>query len=422
MDEEFFSSLYGKRADFDRIRERYTSLIDKHKLLFNRNATLLFSSSGRAEIIGNHTDHNNGLVIASSINLDTIACVSIRDDDKIVFFSPVSHTVTINLNETAKRENEEGKTASLIRGILFFMKEKGASLKGLNINIDSTVPIGSGLSSSASLENLITGILNSLFFDNRLSLKEIARIGERSESIYFNKASGLLDQSASAEKGMSFMDFENPEDVKIETISTSIEDLGLSMIVTNVGECHSDMSDLYSQIPDEMRKVASEFGKNNLREVKEEDFVKNIPSLRKKLNNDRAILRAMHYFEENKRVIKAKKALSERNITEFITLINESGLSSELLLDNLQIPGEHNKEGLKLALNLSRDFLKGQGGVRVHGGGFGGSIIAFVPSKLVEKYQLFMESIYGRENIFHLSDRKLPLTQVEILSVIDEKQ
>lgn len=404
--------LYGKNVNVEEMDERFLSLSSNHKVLFGKDNPMIFSASGRTEIAGNHTDHNLGLVIGAAINLDTIAAVTKRDDMVINFCSEGFSKCTIDISDLEIKEEEKNTTASLLRGVAKAFKDRGFEIKGFDANVTSKVLRGSGLSSSASVEVLIGEIFNSLYGEDSLSPVEIAKIGQYAENVYFGKPSGLLDQLSCAYGGIVGIDFENKTEPKIEPISFDFSDYELEMVITDTRGCHADLTDEYAAVPPEMREIAHYYGKENLRQVDFNEFIRDMGKIREKVKNDRAILRAYHFFKENDRVRYMLSELKEGNIDTFLYNVTESGNSSFRFLQNVypsSCPGE---QGVSLALALSEDILDGEGAVRVHGGGFAGTIQAYVPKRLLPRYIEAMESLFGKECTTVISVRSLPVARI----------
>lgn len=409
---EVYPSLYGKNYDQKDMDERFTSLVDKHKQLFKRDDVMLFSAAGRSEIAGNHTDHNLGLVIGATINLDTIACVSKRDDSRVIIASEGFPVVDVDIADLSIKEEERNTTHSLIRGIAKAFKDRGYDVKGYQANTTTRVLKGSGLSSSAAIEVLAAEIFNNLYASDSLSPVELAKIGQYAENVYFGKPSGLLDQISCAHGGIVGIDFKDPKNPVITPIEIDFEEHGYALIITDTKGNHADLTHEYASVPPEMRSVASYFGKENLREVEYSAFIENIADIRKKLNNDRAILRAYHFFKENERVSLMLQELMDESIDTFLMLVEDSGNSSFKYLQNVYPSSSPSEQGLSLALAMSEDVLEGEGASRVHGGGFAGTIQAYVPDYLVEKYVSRMESLFDKGCCTRIAIRKLPVSRI----------
>ena len=407
-----YPSLYGSLYDEVEMDRRFSSLIEKHEELFSRKDPMLFSAAGRTEIAGNHTDHNLGLVIGTSINLDTIAAVSPRDDSIVVFNSEGFPPFSLDISDDTIHEEEKNTTPSIIRGIARAFRERGVIVKGWEANVSSNVMIGSGLSSSASIEVLIAEIFNSLYNNDHFTPLELARIGQYAENVYFGKPSGLLDQACCATGGIIGIDFRDESEPLVTPLSLDLSEFDLTMVITNTHGNHSCLTNEYSAMPLEMREVAAYFGKKNLREVAFEDFISNMKEIRETLNNDRALLRAYHYFTENERVRFMLDEIKNGDIDTFLYNVNESGVSSFCFLQNVFTPINILEQGLSLAIALSQHILQGEGAVRVHGGGLAGTIQAYVPDRLLEKYIKEMEGLFGNGSCSKISFRKCDVCRI----------
>lgn len=394
-----FAKLYGSsEEELDKQAERYAEL----SRLFEENYgdcsnIRFFSAPGRSEIAGNHTDHQHGKVIAASVNLDVIAAVCPRDDNMIELASKgYGRSDRIDLNDLEVREADTGRSAALIRGVAAGLKNAGFKIGGFSAYTTSLVPSGSGLSSSAAFEILLLTIFNGLYNDFSIPPLKQAQIGQYSENVHFGKPSGLLDQSGCALGGFAYLDFAGGGLPYMEQIQVDFAEAGYDLIITQTGGSHANLTHEYAAIPEEMKQVASLLGKNVMSEVDPVEFYKNIPLLRRKAG-DRAVLRALHFITEQARVEKQVEDLKAGNIEDFLKQVNASGLSSELQLQNITPKGETKQQELALALALSREFLKDKkGAVRVHGGGFGGTIQAYIAKEDTASYCLIMDSIFGK--------------------------
>lgn len=407
-----YPSLYGKNYDEKDMDRRFESLIDKHKELFKRDDVMLFSAAGRSEIAGNHTDHNLGLVIGATINLDTIACVSKRDDSRVIIASEGFPVVDVDISDLEVKSAEKNTTEALVRGIAKAFKERGIEVGGYQANTTTRVLKGSGLSSSAAIEVLAAEIFNNIYGSDKLDPVELAKIGQYAENVYFGKPSGLLDQISCAHGGIVGIDFKDPKNPLITPLDVDFEEHGYALVITDTKGNHADLTEEYASVPPEMRMVASYFGKDNLREVEYADFISNIKEIREKLKNDRAILRAYHFFKENERVALMLQELKDESIDTFLMLVEESGNSSFKYLQNVYPSSSPSEQGLSLALALSEDVLEGEGASRVHGGGFAGTIQAYVPEYMVDKYIKRMESVFGEGCSTRIAIRKLPVARI----------
>ena len=360
----------------------------------------VFSAPGRTEIGGNHTDHQHGCVLAAAVDLETVATVWVDDSSLIQIDSEGYPVIAVDLNELDVREDEKNTTASLIRGIASAFVQRGAKLSGFRAKVKSTVLPGSGLSSSAAFEVLIGTILNELFFEKKLSAIEIAQIGQYAENVYFGKPCGLMDQMASSVGGMVYIDFEDPEKPKVQKLEADLETFGYGLCIIDTGADHADLTDEYAAIPGELAQLCQFFGKKYLREIPKAEFVQKIPELRGKVT-DRAILRAFHIYQENDRVRQQVEALRWDDIDAFLDLVKESGRSSWMYLQNITPAGAVKHQEVAVALALCETYLKGQGAYRVHGGGFAGTVQAFVPLDMLDSFKASIEAVLG-ENSCHV--------------------
>ena len=338
----------------------------------------LISAPGRTEISGNHTDHQRGCVLAAAVNLETVADVTLNGSNSICVRSEGYPETVIGLDDLSLREEEKNTTAALIRGVAAAFVQRGARLQGFDAEVHSTVLPGSGLSSSAAFEVLMGTICNELFFERKLSAVEIAQIGQYAENVYFGKPSGLMDQAASSVGGMVYIDFADSEHPQVERIGFDFEKAGHALCIIDSGADHADLTDEYAAIPRELKAICNYFGKDVLREIREEEFIEALPKLRTQVP-DRAILRAIHFYQENKRVEQQKKALQENDFDAFLRLTTQSGCSSWMYLQNINPAGAVEHQEVAVALALCDTLLKGRGACRVHGGGFAGTVQAFVP-------------------------------------------
>ena len=360
----------------------------------------VFTAPGRTEICGNHTDHQHGCVLAAAVDLETVATVQVNESNLIEIQSEGYPLVTVDLNDLAVREEEKNSTAALIRGVASAFVQRGAKLSGFRAEVRSTVLPGSGLSSSAAFEVLIGTILNELFFEKKLTAIEIAQIGQYAENVYFGKPCGLMDQMASSVGGMVYIDFEDPENPKVQKIDVDLATFGYGLCIIDTGADHADLTDEYAAIPGELAELCQCFGKKYLREIPKAEFVQKISEIRGKVT-DRAILRAFHIYRENDRVRQLVEALRWDDIEAFLDLIKESGRSSWMYLQNITPAGAVKHQEVAVALALCETYLKGQGAFRVHGGGFAGTVQAFVPLDMLDSFKASIEEVLG-ENSCHV--------------------
>ncbi len=396
---EILELLYGKdKKVIAKQLNRYVKLLDSFNDKFPQNEVYLFSTPGRTEISGNHTDHNLGRVIAASVNLDSIAVVSKNDSKKITIYSKgYSEPFKVSLESLSKIRQEEGTTNSLIRGIAARLVELNYNIGGFNCVMTSDVWPGSGLSSSASVEVLIGNIFNTLFNEGKIKNEDLAVIGQWAENNYFGKPCGLMDQMACAVGGIIAIDFKNPNNPQIEKVNFNLESHGYKMLIVNTGGNHKDLTDDYSSIPAEMKSVAKVLNKNVLRDVEPDVFFSNLKVIREKVG-DRAALRAFHFITENERVVKQIELLRKNDFPMFLKYVNDSGSSSFKWLQNIYSTKNIKEQSIALSLALTERFIeeKGEGACRVHGGGFAGTIQVFLPGKYVEEYKNYIKSVLGK--------------------------
>ncbi len=368
------------------------------------NQHYLFSAPGRTEISGNHTDHQHGCVLAAAVNLETVADVTLNGADVIRVCSEGYAPVEIDIRDLSIREAEKNTTAALIRGVAAAFAARGAVLHGFDAAVRSTVLPGSGLSSSAAFEVLIGTILNELFFEKKLSAVEIAQIGQYAENVYFGKPSGLMDQTASSVGGMVFIDFADPANPVVERLDFDFSAAGHALCIIDSGADHANLTHEYAAIPQELRAVCAQFGKEVLRDIPEAEFFAALPRLRGTVP-DRAILRAIHVYQENKRVLRQAEALRAGDFDAFLRLTVASGRSSWMYLQNITPAGETEHQAVAVALALCDTLLGGRGAFRVHGGGFAGTVQAFVPMDLLEQFKSGIEAVLGEGSCHVLSIR-----------------
>jgi len=365
----------------------------------------VFSAPGRTEISGNHTDHQCGCVLAAAVNLETVADVRLNGTNNIWVQSEGYPTIKVNLDDLSVHEEEKNTTVALIRGVASSFVQRGAKLEGFDAVVNSTVLPGSGLSSSAAFEVLFGTILNELFFDKKLTDVEIAQIGQYAENVYFGKPCGLMDQMASSVGSLVFIDFENPAQPMVEKIRFDLAEAGYALCIIDSGADHADLTDEYAAIPAEMKQVCNFFGKDVLRQIPEEDFFAALPDLRRCVP-DRAILRAMHIYEENQRVLGQVKALKETDVDTFLKLVKESGRSSWMYLQNITPTGSIMHQEVAVSLALCKKLLSGKGAYRVHGGGFAGTVQAFVPLDMLDTFKDKIEAVLGKNACHVLNIRE----------------
>ncbi len=406
---ETLTALYGRGMENEQL-ERYTSLREKFISLYGDNQDIMFfSAPGRTEVGGNHTDHNRGRVLAAAVGLDVIAAVVPDDSSVIRVYSEGFGEDIIDISDLSVHEDEKNTSASLIRGVAAGFSEKGYKIRGFRAYVVSNVLKGSGLSSSAAFEVLIGTILSDIA-DNGISPVEIAKIAQFAENVYFGKPSGLMDQMASSVGGFITIDFKNTSEPVIDSIPFDIN--GYDLFIVDTKGNHADLTPEYAAIPSEMKAVAAYFGKPELRDITKEDITANIASIRKECG-DRAVSRAYHFFDENERVIREADALRSGDIQAFFDTVNESGDSSFKFLQNVFAISDTVNEGLVLGLYTAKDVLGNRGASRVHGGGFAGTIQAFVPHDISAEFISRMENIFGHGSCYKLYIRPVGGTKVE---------
>ena len=363
-----------------------------------------FSAPGRTEIGGNHTDHQRGRVLAAAVNLDTQAAVRLNGTDVIRIQSQGYPMCEVDLKVLTPQESEINGTASLIRGVAARFVELGCQVKGFDAYCESTVLPGSGLSSSAAYEVLIGTILNHLFFDGRIDPPEIAMIGQYAENVFFGKPCGLMDQTASSVGGLVTIDFFEKDNPNIRSVNFDFSACGHALCIIDSRASHADLTDEYAAIPGELKRVCAHFGKDVLTQIDPADFYAAIPALREKCG-DRAVMRAIHFYQENERVPQQVAALEAGNFDKFLALVKESGFSSYMYLQNVIPAGRTEHQEMAIALGLCEHYLRDRGAYRVHGGGFAGTVQAFVPFDLLDSFQAGIDAVLGEGACHVLSIR-----------------
>lgn len=382
----------------------YESLKAWFAEVYGEEPVFLFSAPGRTELCGNHTDHQGGVVLAAAVNLETVAAVRPREDGKVRLLSEGYPLCELSLDDLEPQFAETGSTAALIRGVASGFRERGFEPVGFDACVTSSVLPGSGLSSSAAFEVLLGTVQNHLT-KAKLPALEVARIGQQAENLFYGKPSGLLDQAASASGGVVFLDFAPGRKTKSEKISVDFEKQGFALVVIDSGADHADLTAEYAAIPKELGAVSAFFGKQVLREVKEETFYQQLPAVRATAG-DRAVLRAMHIYDENRRVLLAKAALKSGDLQSFFRQLHLSGRSSQLLLQNITPAGATDRQALAYTLACAERLLDGEGTCRVQGGGFAGTIQAFVPLERAEAFCTEMNRLLDAEACHVLSVRQ----------------
>lgn len=398
--------LYGEEAVKENVG-RYQDLLKGYEKTFGDSGdVLLFSSPGRTEISGNHTDHNHGKVLAGSINLDCVGVAAKNSSSHVHIVSETyNQDFTIDLNHLEPSDKKAG-TVDLVKGLLKGFEESGYAVGGFNAYITSNVISAAGVSSSASFEMLLCSMLNTFFNEGRMDTVAYAHIGKYSENHYWDKASGLLDQMACAVGGLITIDFVEPTAPAVEKIDFDFGSQNHSLIIVQTGKGHADLSADYSSVPSEMKKVAQYFGKEVLAQVTEEEVIGNLAKVRE-FAGDRSVLRALHFFEENKRVEAEVLALKENRFGDFMSNITASGNSSWKWLQNCFTNSSFQEQGITVTLALTELFIakKQKGACRVHGGGFAGVIMAMLPNELVDEYIGYIEKCTGKDSAYRMSIR-----------------
>jgi len=411
---KIMQELYGADpAEQKRQIDRYTKLLHAFENKFGAKEVALFSSPGRTEIGGNHTDHNSGRVLAGAVNLDNIAAAAPNGSNTVRIVSEGYPSFEVDLKLLSPVAEEQYSSAALVRGICARLKELGFAIGGFDACIDGEVPKGSGLSSSASFEVLIGAIVNHLFNDGKIDPIEIAITGQYSENQFFGKPCGLMDQTACSVGGLVTIDFENPAAPIVKKVNFDFTQTGYALVITDTGASHANLNEEYASIPREMKSVASALGSKVLREVSMEKVLHAMPGLREKVG-DRALLRAIHFQGDNGRVVRQVEALENNNFDAFLKMVGDSGFSSFMYNQNIFPIIDVAHQGVALGLALSQLVLDGEGAFRVHGGGFAGTIQAFVPHNLLDKYLDTLEHVFGRGACHKLFIRDKGAIKIEL--------
>ena len=391
--EQDLAFLYGEDA-VNAQTARYKNAIERFGEIYpNRSDFRIFSAPGRTEIGGNHTDHQHGCVLAAAVNLDIAAVLSLHNDGVIRITSEGYPPFEVDLSDLSPNP-DDCSTAAIVRGVCFKFAELGCNIGGFDMYCTSNIPSGGGVSSSAAFETLIGTTLDVCYNESKAGPVEIAKIGQFAENVYFGKNSGLMDQTASSVGSLVAIDFWDEADPKITKIDFDFEKAGYALCLTDTKGSHADLTPDYDAIPYEMKMISDYFGKPYLRLVDETEFYREIANLAKEVP-ERAILRAMHFFDDNRRAQMESEALLRDDISEFLAIISNSGYSSQNLLQNIYSTSNPTKQELSLAIEISKKVFGAQGAVRVHGGGFAGTIQAFVPLALLDDYTKTMDSLFG---------------------------
>lgn len=409
--DEKFVDIYVDEEQLEYQKKRYIQAITMFEKYYQPGDVQIFSAPGRSEIGGNHTDHQHGKVLACAINMDAIGVVKQVEDEEIRIVSDASEEIVIDITDLSVCEEEKGSTVALVKGVLAGFSSREYEIGGFYAYITSDVLIGSGVSSSAAFETLIGAILSGLYSKMEVSPVEIAMVGQYAENVYFGKPCGLMDQMACSVGNLVYIDFFNVDQPIIKKLDFDLEKHGYSLCITNTGGSHANLTDEYAAIPEEMKCVANYFDKEVLVNVSEAEFLENIGNVRNILN-DRCVLRAVHFFDENKRVEKEVSALKQGDVDLFLQHVKASGDSSYKYLQNVYSVKDVYHQNVSLALALSESILGDDGVCRVHGGGFAGTIQAFVKNEEVKTYQKYMDKIFGDGSCSVMKIRKYGGMQV----------
>lgn len=407
-----FDELYGP-GDYTRQKERYLLLLAKFSSKFGEFRDIrIISSPGRTELAGNHTDHNHGRVLAASIQLDSLAIVSQSDDPVVRIFSEgFSSEFTVGLDCLESQSESEDPTSSLIRGVLAIFRSRGLAIGGFHAYVASDVLIGSGLSSSASFEVLIGKILGVLYNGDSIGPVDLAIIGQKAENEFLGKPCGLMDQVACAYGGIVSIDFRDPSSPLIDSIHYSFEEKGYNLLVIDTGGDHADLTDDYAAIPAEMKSIAGALGGEVCRDVEENVFMDKIPELTARFG-ERAVLRALHFFSENDRVAHMVDFLKDDDVDAYLEFVRKSGDSSYKYLQNVFTSKYSSSQRMSLAIALTETFPHFIGAVRVHGGGFAGTVQVYIAKERFDIYKAHMEHIYGLKSVTLLRIRQIGVVAV----------
>ena len=387
--------LYGAEgAALQPYQERLCNLLARYQETYHQPCASLFSVSGRTELSGNHTDHQNGCVLAAGVSLDVIAAAAPNGTNLIRVKSEGYPEDLIDLSQRIPMPEETNTAAALIRGVAARFIQLGYPVSGFDAYTTSSVLKGSGLSSSAAFEVLLGNIINAFFADGAETPVSIAQIGQYAENVFFGKPCGLMDQMACSLGNVASIDFADPDNPGIRQVSLDLQKAGYALCIIDSGGDHADLTACYAAVPAEMRSIARQFGKQVLRQVPQAEFEAAIPALRKACG-DRAVLRAMHFYGENARVMEQTAALEQGNILRFLSLVTESGRSSETLLQNIFDCRNPRQQPISMALALCRQLLHGEGACRIHGGGFAGTVQAFLPLDRLNAFRSGMEAVLG---------------------------
>ncbi len=403
--DNLFTDIYIDSSMIDYQKKRYVHAIEQYETIFCPDKVAIFSAPGRSEVCGNHTDHQHGMVLATSINLDTIAVSAKNNNDVVRFVSDGYDMITLNINDLEVNDDEAGTTVSLIRGVLRGLKDHGYKIGGFNAYATSDVLVGAGLSSSAAFEVVVGTIISGLYNDMKINSVEIAQISQYAENVFFKKPCGLMDQMACSVGGMVNIDFKDPTKPIVKKVPTEFEKYDYSLCIVDTKGDHVDLTDDYAMIPSEMKKVANFLGEDYLRDCDSNEFYIRLDKIREAVG-DRPVLRAIHFFNEEHNVKNAVSSLENGKFVEFLDAIRKSGNSSFKYLQNVYTTRDIQHQNISVALALSESLLRNYGVCRVHGGGFAGTIQAFVKNDFVSNYKEFINKIFGENSCHVLKVRK----------------
>ena len=386
-------------------KQRYLKLLDAAYELYGDGDYHFISSPGRSEIGGNHTDHQHGHVVAAGLNIDNLAIVKANDKNTVYYRDGDFKITPVDLSDLSIREEEINTSEALIRGIAYRLEKLGYRYGGFDALCESRVLVGSGISSSACFEVMLVEIFNALYNDGQIDPIERAKIGMYAENVFFGKPSGLLDQMAISVGGFVTIDFRKPEEPVIENFDFSFSDYGYELILVNTKGDHSDLSHEYAAVPNEIREVAHALGVEYLADSSMEKLISNFKQIREEVGNDRAMLRALHFYNEDKRAVDEREAIRSKDVERLLHLMKESGRSSFEYLQNVYPASRVNSQSLSIGLALADMYLGEQGAYRVHGGGFEGTIQLIVPSDKVEGLEKLLSSVFGDDCIMKVRVR-----------------
>ncbi len=413
-DNPLFKELYGSDSTtLKQQADRYAALMSEFEQAHGTDDVDLFTSPGRTEVGGNHTDHQYGRVLAGAVNMDNIAVVSKNDSNTIRIKSAGYPEFTVDISDLSKNESELYTSEALVKGICVRLKELGYEIGGFNAHVHGNVLKGSGLSSSASFEVLIGAIVSHLFNGGKVDPVENAIVGQWSENNYFGKPCGLMDQTACSVGGFITIDFNDPSKPVVKALDFDFMKTGYALVITDTGGDHANLNDEYASLPTEMKSVAQAMGKEVMRQVSYEELIAAIPTIREKVG-DRAILRAIHFLGDNSRVVDQVEALESNEFDSFLKMVIQSGNSSYMYNQNVYTTQDSRQQSVALGLALSAQMLEGKGAWRVHGGGFAGTIQAFVPQDMLDEYVDTLENVFGKGNCHKLFIRSHGSIKLEL--------